>query len=387
MSARLATCFGVADQEMPSTAVGPSFRTSIYETRLGPAALTWSRAAFGLALRVEFRLSDAEEEEPLEFSFRPSFLWRRRGSRRFPIGDGRSVVFSWDISQAVFSSGRSSRAEPERGFFVAAVIDGEMLLVAGDLVEEAYRKTRARRPKAPFLHPLLAARQEHAVLDSPSGRGTYCTVARCGGRDREISIDLGPKEGGEEAGMSVAVDGKRVFHVRCLRWKFRGSERLEIAGGVRMQLSWDLHDWLFQGEASAGRNAAARVRAVFLFQFEEEGDHELGNRLAKDLVFDEDSVNAIHKIAAFEEDSSKTKNWNGINSNNGFGGAERAIVQPGRRKRQLRRRLMETNSCSSSASSASTASSSTVMGWSSHEELELHRPEGFSLLVYIMKNC
>ncbi|XP_074557816.1 uncharacterized protein LOC141813735 [Curcuma longa] len=387
MSPRLATCFGVADREMPSTAVGPSFRTSIYETRLGPAALTWSRAAFGLALRVEFRLSDAEEEEeePLEFSFRPSFLWRRRGSRRFPIGDDRSVDFSWDLSQAVFSSGRSSRAEPASGFFVAVVIDGEMLLVAGDLVEEAYRKTRARRPKAPLLHPLLAARQEHAVLGSPSGRGTYCTVARCGGREREISIDLGPKEGGEEAGMSVAVDGKRVCHVRCLRWKFRGSERLEIAGGARMQLSWDLHDWLFQGEASAGRNAAAGVRAVFLFRFEED-DEESGNRLAKDLALDEDSANAIHKIAAFEEDSSKTKNWNGISSNNGFGGAERAITQLGRRRRQLRSRLMKTNSRSSSASSASTASSSTVMGWSSHEELELHRPEGFSLLVYIMKS-
>lgn len=385
MSSRLVTCFGVADQEVPSTAVGPSFTTSIYETRLGPAALTWSRAAFGLALRVEFRLSDAEEEEPLRFSFRPSFLWRRRGSRRFLIGDDRNVDFSWDISQAVFLAGRSSRVEPASGFFVAVVIDGEMLLVVGDLVKEAYRKTRARRPKVPFLHPLLAAREEHAVLGIPSGRGTYCTVARCGGRDREISIDLGPQQGGEEAGMSVAVDGQQVFHVRCLRWKFRGSERLEIEGGAPMQLSWDLHDWLFQGEASAGRNAAARVRAVFLFRFKEDDD-ELGNRLAKDLAFDEDSANAIHKVASFEENSCKTKNWNEISSNNGFGGAERAIAQPGRRRRQLRKRLTETNSCSSSASSASTASSSTVMGWSSHEELELRRPEGFSLLVYIMKN-
>ncbi|XP_074578744.1 uncharacterized protein LOC141835213 [Curcuma longa] len=355
MALRLAACFGLAAApEPPSTGAGPSFTTSIYETRRGPAALTWSRAASGLALRAEIRLAD---DEHFTFSLRPSRFWGRRGSRRFRVGDDRRVDFFWDLSRAVFSSGRSVRPEPAGGFFVAVAVDGEMLLVAGDLVEEAYRKTRARRPKAPFLLPPLAARREQAALEGLGGWGTYHTVARCGGREREISIDLGAKEGGRDAGMSVAVDGEQVLQVRCLQWKFRGSERLEIEGGAQMQVSWDLHDWLFQSQASASSDAAERVpRAVFLFRFE---DDESLNSSGKDLPFDEDN-------------SSKR--------------ADRVATPPGRRRRQRRSRLVETSSCSSSASSASTASSSTVTGWSSLEELELQKPEGFSLLVYILKS-
>lgn len=377
MALRLAACFRLATAEPPSTGAGPSFTTSIYETRRGPAALTWSRAAFGLALRAEVRLSD---DEPFTFSLRPSLLWGRKGSRRFRVKDDRRVDIAWDLSRAIFSSGRSVRLEPAGGFFVAVAVNGEMLLVAGDLVEEAYLKTRARRPKATFLLPPLAVRREQVVLEGLGGRGTYHTVALCGGREREISIDLGANEGGRDAGMSVAVDGEQIFHVRCLQWKFRGSERLEIEGGSRMQLSWDLHDWLFQGKASASSHAAERVRGVFLFRFE---DDESLNSLGKDLPFDEDSRNGIHKVPTFEEDSSKSKNRNEINASTGYGGADRAAT-PARRHR--RSRLVETSSSSSSASSASTASTSTVMGWSSLEELELQKPEGFSLLLYILKS-
>ncbi|KAG6466101.1 uncharacterized protein LOC122037461 [Zingiber officinale] len=362
MALRLAACFGLAASESPSTGAGPSFTTSIYETRRGPAALTWSRAAFGLALRAEIRLSD---DEHFTFSIRPSFLWGRRGSRRFRVRDRRRVDFAWDLSRAVFSSGRSVRPEPAGGFFVAVAVDGVMLVVAGDLVEEAYRKTRARRPKAPFLLPPLAARRELAAVEDLGGRGTYHTVALCGRREREISIDLGAKEGGRDSRMSVAVDGEQVFHVRCLQWKFRGNERLEIEGGTWMQVSWDLHDWLFKSKASPSSDAAAaRVCAVFLFRFE---DDVSPNSSVKDLSFDEDSRNGIHKVPAFEE----------TETNTGYGAADRVATPP--RWRQHRSRS------SSSASSASTASSSTVTGWSSLEELELQKPEGFSLLVHIFK--
>ncbi|RLN08034.1 hypothetical protein C2845_PM11G19450 [Panicum miliaceum] len=56
------------------------------------------------------------------------------------------------------------------GYFVAVVVDGEMAVVTGDMAEEAYRKTRARRPPGPG--PVLIPRREHVSMrDAGGGRG------------------------------------------------------------------------------------------------------------------------------------------------------------------------------------------------------------------------
>ncbi|WOL00807.1 hypothetical protein Cni_G09520 [Canna indica] len=74
-------------------------------------------------------------------------------------------------------------------------------------------------------------------------------MVRFEGRDHEISIDLRAKEREVkvEAGMVVSVDDKRVHNVLRLQWMFRGMEKVEVEGdaGAQMQVSWDLHDWLF----------------------------------------------------------------------------------------------------------------------------------------------
>jgi hypothetical protein len=83
------------------------------------------------------------------------------------------------------------------------------------------------------------------------GRGhRTCVAVR--GEEREISVDLVSRSQGKEkerdradVGMSVSVDGDRVLHLRRLRWKFRGSEKVDLGGGDRVLVSWDLHDWLF----------------------------------------------------------------------------------------------------------------------------------------------
>ena len=56
---------------------------------------------------------------------------------------GRRVVdLAWDLSRARFQPSGGS-TEPCSGYFVAVVVDGEMAVVAGDMAEEAYRKTKA----------------------------------------------------------------------------------------------------------------------------------------------------------------------------------------------------------------------------------------------------
>ncbi|XP_009401452.2 uncharacterized protein LOC103985474 [Musa acuminata AAA Group] len=389
MPDRILSCFG-GGESPSSTAAGPSLTTSIYETRLGLAALTWSRGVLGVTLCADLYLSD-EDEEPLRFRVRPWLLWKRRGSRRFRLRDHpchRFVEFAWDLSRASFRpSGAGGWPEPVDGFFFAVAVDGEMLLVSGDLAEEAYQKIRAQRPKYPFRNPAPAARRERVVLGDSCVRRSYRTMVRFGGRAREISIDLGAKGREREAGMAVAVDGESVLHVRRLRWKFRGSEKVETECGARMQVSWDLHDWLFHPKdnaASSGGAAPATAEsehAVFVFRFAEDPKPAEGHFGTAFGGRQEGHFgDSVYKGTVHGGNSGKTRNWSESSSSNGGSVAERMT------RRRRRKSLLKTSSMSSSTSSASSASNSTVMEWASQEEVELQKPDGFSLLVYICKS-
>ncbi|RWW61527.1 hypothetical protein BHE74_00031409 [Ensete ventricosum] len=379
----------------PSTAAGPSLTTSVYETHLGLAALSWSRTVLGLSLRAVLRLSgddedEEEEEELLRFSIRPWLLWKRRGTRRFHLKDHprhRCVDFAWDLARASFPPGGGP--EPAAGFFVAVSVDGEMLLVAGDLADEAYKKSKAQRPQAPLLsNPALISRREHVVLEDHGGRRSYLTRAPLGGRDREISIELGAKEKGREVAMSVGIDGERVLQVRRLRWKFRGSETVEVGGGVgRIQVSWDLHNWLFQSKDDAtapppAAGAAELGHAVFVLRFEgeEERKQQAEGHSGKGIDKEEEHLrNALCKSPAARGYNGKNRNRNWSETSSGGGG----VVD---KRRGRKSSLRKTSSSSSSTSSASSVSTSTVMDWASAEEVELQRAHGFSLLVYACKS-
>ncbi|RZS09468.1 hypothetical protein BHM03_00040550 [Ensete ventricosum] len=383
MPESMPACFrGGGDGTPPSKAAGPSLTTSVYETHLGVAALTWSRTVLGLSLRADLRLSaddeDAEdEEEPVRFRIRPWLLWKRRGTKRFHLKDDRGhrcVDFAWDLTRASFPPGGGP--EPVAGFFVAVSVDGQMLLVAGDLAEEAYKKSKARLPQTPLLsRPALVSRREHVVFVDQGGRRSYLTRARLGGRDREISIELEAKDKGRDVAMSVGVDGERILQVRRLRWKFRGSDKVDVDGCGRIQVSWDLHNWFFHskddaaaphGVASAG--AAETGHAVFVLRFEGEEERKQEGHIGKAMY--------QSPVARGYNGKHMNRNWSESSS-----GGDRGDRRMGR-KRSLRK----TSSSSSSTSSASSVSNSTVMEWASPEEVELQRARGFSLLVYAWKS-
>ncbi|KQJ90244.1 uncharacterized protein LOC100838527 [Brachypodium distachyon] len=408
--------FRAAPGGASASGAGPSLATSVYETRLGLAALSWSRAAFGLSLRAVLRVGalassasvsdygcyddggglefDEEEEDTIAVRVRPWLFWRRRGSKRLHV-HGRRVDMSWDLTHARFACPGSP--EPSSGYFVAVVVDGEMAVVAGDMAEEAYRKTKAQRPQGPGH--VLVSRREHVSMreGGHGGRGhKTCVIVR--GKQREISLDLVARGHGKdremdkekekdkaEVGMSVSVDGERVLHIRRLRWKFRGSEKVDLGGGDRVQVSWDLHHWLFSARELAPVDAASVLaaapppaHAVFVFRF------ELGDTAGEER----DSAEAKEK-----ELLDKARRGGALSGYLGRLGrgdwSESSSNGENRRKRGHARRLAKASSSSSASiasSSASWASSSTVMDWASPEEAEMHRGDGFSLLVYAWKS-
>lgn len=408
MPSRIAACFRCA--AAPSSgagagAAGPSLATSIYETHLGLVALSWSRTSLGLSLRAVLRLSatpppgssssasgagyldDDADEEILAFRVSPWLFWRRRGSRRFRAGD-RLVDLAWDLSRARFPV--SGSPEPSSGFFVAVVVCGEMVLAAGDLTDLAYRRTRARRPSGP--RPVLLSRREHVSLrDAGAGRGrSHTTWVNVQGKEREISVDLvargrgrdkatagkGKEKDRADVGMSVSVDGERVLHVRRLRWKFRGSERVDLGGGDGVQVSWDLHNWLFPPREPPPTEASTHAHAVFVFRFElasggEESEADLG------------------KNPSPSKDARRnTGVWGGYLARWGQRDWSKTGSNGERRKGRGRRLAKESSSSSASvaSSTASWASGSTVMDWASPEEVEMQRGDGFSLLIYAWKS-
>ncbi|EHA8590182.1 hypothetical protein COCNU_scaffold015892G000070 [Cocos nucifera] len=387
------SCFRCGAVGVPpaSTATGPSLTTSIYETHFGLAGLSWARTVLGISLLADLCCAGGgaaaateeendEDEETLRFRIRPWLFWKRRGSKRFNLKDHlrhRTVEFSWDLTRARFPSGGGP--EPSAGYFVAVAVDGEMLLVAGDLVDEAWRRTKAARGKSPWTS-ILISRREHVALGDSGGYRSYKTRARFGGKEREISIDLGKKEKERDVRMWLGVDGRSVLQVRRLKWKFRGSELVEVESGTRIQVSWDLYNWFFQPKdkphatastaAVAAAAAAELGHAVFVFRFEWEAGEE--RHFMKGFGGSARGV-CCKGIGRF-----LGKNRNRSQSSSGDCGG---VGWERRRRRGRKNSLLKTSS-SSPSSSASSASSSTVMEWASPEETELQSADGFLLLVH-----
>ncbi|KAJ0984840.1 hypothetical protein J5N97_003196 [Dioscorea zingiberensis] len=342
----LPSCFrGGAPPE--ATAAGPILTTSIYDTPLGLAALSWTRTLLGLSLRVDIRLHDSDE--PLTVRVRPWLLWRRRGRRRLPLPGQhpRHLILSWDLSRARFPP--SGGPEPSSSFSLSLSLDSHPLLRVGDLHRAS---------------PLIS-RREHTLLGDAK---PYTTTARFAGKDHEISISIGSKE----KGMSLELDGQRVLHVRRIRWKFRGSERVDLGDGNRIRVSWDLHRWFFE----SGSEPDEAGRAVFLIRFEREGR---GSDKEEEEGYSGKGVAGVFQDK--EGYSGKSLNWSDSSS---VGGAENG--KSSRNNKKKMKSFLTTSSSSSSSSASSASGSSAVLDWASVEEAQLTSVQGFSLLVYARKD-
>uniref|UniRef100_A0A453KXA9 DUF868 domain-containing protein n=1 Tax=Aegilops tauschii subsp. strangulata TaxID=200361 RepID=A0A453KXA9_AEGTS len=200
--------------------------------------------------------------------------------------------------------------------------------------------------------------------------------------------DYGCYDDGPEFDEETTIAGERVLHIRRLRWKFRGSEKVDFGGGDRVQVSWDLHNWLFSAREPALTDAASVLaaasppaHAVFVFRFElgdTGGGEERDTAEAKEKELLDKARRGGAGVLSGYLGRWGRGDWSETSSNG-----------ENRRKRGQARRLAKASSSSSASiasSSASWASSSTVMDWASPEEAELHRGDGFSLLVYAWKS-
>ncbi|KAK9279851.1 hypothetical protein L1049_013533 [Liquidambar formosana] len=219
--------------------VNPNLTTCLYHTDVGLVALTWSRNFLGRSLHLHLHLDgghfDTLSPPPPSLStpsfhlhIKPFIFWRKQGSKKLNLNHHTTttttttptptVQIFWDLTRAKFGSG--SGPEPQSGFYIALVIDGDMTLLVGDSPKEAYTKTKAAKPKRTTQTLLL--RREHVL-----GNKLYTTKATFGGKTREITIECNVND---DPRLCFSIDSKRVLQIKRLKWKFRGNERIEVDG-------------------------------------------------------------------------------------------------------------------------------------------------------------
>jgi hypothetical protein len=235
--------------------------TTAYRSRLAASGkellidVTWSRAPDGPALSVAVHEA-AAAAAPRSRAAAPRHLHRKKGSGTFTAGSCVVGVF-WDYGAARYAGGAGP--EPASGFYVAVVADAEFVLLLGDLSRGYVDRLHGGIPVAASR---LARRRERFV-----GRGRWATKARFleSGDEHEIGVVLRDADADAEAW--VTVDGLRVVQLRRLRWNFRGCHTIFLDGGAPVDMTWDLHGWLFHAHAPAAELPhSSSSCAVFTFQ-------------------------------------------------------------------------------------------------------------------------
>ncbi|KAL9230293.1 hypothetical protein vseg_005666 [Gypsophila vaccaria] len=331
----------------PSPAASPNLTTSLYQSNLGLFSVTWSRSLFSRSLHLLLHPSSPSPTPPPTFhlALKPFAFWSKHGHKKFFTTDFPLLVV-WDFTRARFGAG----PEPVSGYYIAVFSpsSSSTLLFVGDLLTSYLRNHNNNNNKdsVKMCESSLVVRREHVC-----GAQFYTTKTTLGGKAREILIEVN-KHAEDDPRLVIRFDSKRVIQVKHLKWKFRGSERFEV-DGHRVQLSWDVYNWLFD-DVGCGEEGYA----LFTFRFEAHTETKGYN--------DNNNNSYVERGQMWSQDSC------GLSYE---------------RKKMKKRLVVKTSSSSSSSlSSASSSGSSSVMEWESVEENELKAPTGFSLLVYAWKN-
>jgi len=150
--------------------------------------------------------------------------------------------------------------------------------------------------------------------------------------------------------------------VRRLRWKFRGSERLDLPRG-RVRVTWDLHGWLFCPDAAA----------VFVLRFEASDADEDDDRDAEEDA----GAHTPARQSSFSNRDGGGESW--FSSDSDRRGWRRGPFRSGSD-------MSPTVSVASTSATSSAGSVATVSEWAAAEEAVALKDGGaFSLVVQLWK--
>ncbi|CAL0302233.1 unnamed protein product [Lupinus luteus] len=236
------SCFGenavqVADSSSSSgSKTTPNLAACVYQCviRGKPCLITvnWSKNLMGQGLSVGFEDENSSSQCLCKVDFKPWGFSKRKGCQSLEACSSKIDVY-WELSSAKFGSG----PEPLEGFYVGVVVDRQMILLLGDLRNEALKKTNTVSLPS---NAVLIAKKEHVFGKKLFGtKAVFCDNGQI--HDLVIECDTTSVS---DPGLIVRIDRKTVMQVKRLRWNFRGNHTI-VVDGLAVEFFWDVYHWLF----------------------------------------------------------------------------------------------------------------------------------------------
>ncbi|KAK9684800.1 hypothetical protein RND81_10G233400 [Saponaria officinalis] len=258
-------CFSLGDRSLDDptttsvTRSGQHVIMSTYKTNLHNQTrfitITWCRNLLllqhGLSVSIS-NLSGHESGSPeytCKVEMKPWYFWRKHGSKRFVIDNDEKIMdVFWDFRSAKFNNGET---EPSSDYYIAVLHENEIVLLVGDLRNEACKKTGSRPG---LFYPTLVYKKEHVFgkrrfvfskVKFHENDKFHDIVISCNNNNNiNNKINKNNNNNGSGHEMEVRVNGQIVINVKHLEWKFRGNECIHV-NKLRVEVYWDVHDWLF----------------------------------------------------------------------------------------------------------------------------------------------
>ncbi|KAF2289256.1 hypothetical protein GH714_032470 [Hevea brasiliensis] len=239
-------CFSSSEKQTNEPAAtltrpGQSVSMSVYRTKLGGhcrlITITWCKNLLlhGLSLSVQSTNGNNEHYYQCKIELKPWYFWRKQGSKQFVVEGKTTVDVVWDLKAAKFNG----ETEPQSGYYVAIVFEGQVVLLVGDLRKDAYQKTRCRPA---LIEPILVSRKEHVF-----GKKKFTTRIKFHEKDlkfHEISVESNNNSSssndssicGFDLELEIKIDGQLAIQVKHLQWKFRGNESIQVSKSIVVEV-------------------------------------------------------------------------------------------------------------------------------------------------------
>lgn len=218
----------------------------LYQSKLAgfcrPVSVTWCKGLLGQGFSVS--IDEPHIRYVCKIDMRLWRFWKKQGSKTVHV-EGKRIDVFWDFSDAKYTRG----PEPREGFFVAVLCDGEIVLLLGDMQQEAYKKTKL--DSSLMVVATLLSKKEHLF-----GKKVYNTRAQFeeSGSMHDITVECHVGDV-KEPWLCVRIDKQAVVRINHLMWKFRGNQTIHV-DGLPIEVLWDVHNWLFNPSSAC---------AVFMF--------------------------------------------------------------------------------------------------------------------------
>ncbi|KAL0407032.1 UNVERIFIED_CONTAM: hypothetical protein Slati_4017100 [Sesamum latifolium] len=217
-----------------------NFVTCIHKVKLVDIVwnitVTWAKTVIGHSLYITVENPQDENYYTCKIDLKTWQFWGKKGLKTFRVAEKRIDVF-WDLRSAKFSDS----PEPDSDYYVAMVSKEELVLMLGDQQKEALRRTKSRLPSEGAS---LVQKKEIVFA-----KKCFCTKTTLG-QDKEHSIMIESSLSGPyDPEMWINVDGMESIRVPNLHWRFRGNETI-LVDNSPVQILWDVHDWLYNGNHS-----------------------------------------------------------------------------------------------------------------------------------------